>query len=119
MVSGCHQDAVEDFPALTIYDMILLAGGKARFKAARSYTVKLPDGQNVSINLLRRPANLKGTIVELQCPTCGRAARILRVVPWGAGLACGRDFRSRSIQYQATIRRKATLVETGNHEIKY
>ena len=94
---------VEDFPELNIGDLVAAAGGRKLFKQAQFFDVDLPDSKRVRLYLVRQPATFGGEIFFLKCPTCGEPARVLRVVPWGKGLACGRDFRKRSVKYKSQI----------------
>ena len=88
------------------------AGGREKFKAVRFVDLELPDGHTVRVKIVRRPANLGGTQPMAVCPTCGKDARVLRIVPWGPGLACSRDIRRTE-----TIRSSFTISDSRKGEM--
>ncbi len=77
------------------------AGGRQKFKLVDFVDIYLPDGQTIRVNIVHRPANLGGLQPLAVCPTCGSDCRVLRVVPWGTGLACSRDVRRREPCFSA------------------
>ena len=87
---------MEEFRRISISDLRRGIGGRKAYNAADSCTVHVA-GRTVKVNLKKMPTNLAGDAHQNipLCPTCHRLARVLRVVPFGAGLGCQRCLRER------------------------
>jgi hypothetical protein len=99
--------AIEDFQPIFLRDLRRGVGGRKRFNAADVCIIHV--GQRaVTVVLVALPTNLGiGAVQKLPlCPTCGRVARILRVVPFGAGLGCQVCLRKQfAVKYAFQLRR--------------
>jgi len=82
-----------DYRPIYLAELRQAVGGRKKFKKAKFVDLDLPDGRKVRVHIAWRPANLSGVQPFLVCPTCTGDARVLRIVPWGPGLACSRDLR--------------------------
>lgn len=101
---------VEQFPAVDIAQLRHGVGGRRRFNAAESCRLAFDDGRSVTITLERRPTNLGYWQKIPRCPTCGQPARVLRLVPFGVGVACVRDLRRRlAAKYRSQLEPRRPL----------
>jgi hypothetical protein len=80
---------IEDFDGVDIADLRRAVGGRAKFRSLEAVTVHLAD-RDVVVRLTRGPSSFgRGELIYAACPGgCGRRARVLRIVPTGAGLLC-------------------------------
>lgn len=103
---------VDDFPAIRIADLRRAAGGRKKFGRADYCSVCLPDGRVVRVDLEELKTNLPGHFLMKSplCPTCGQVVRVIRVVPFGTGLACMRCIQKRlSGRFRSQLRGRESV----------
>jgi len=104
---------IEDYPIVArLSDFKAAAGGPEGFRRTSHFTVDLPDGRSVRVDLVDRSTNLGLKMRLLACPMCSTAVRNLRWAPIDSlpvetpGLVCGRCLRRLGGRYAAQDRRR-------------
>jgi hypothetical protein len=100
---------IDDFGAVSVSDLRRAVGGRRRFNLSDRVTVTLDTGRAVEIELVPRRTNLGHVMKLLQCPACGRAVTMLRLLPVAPFLGCRRDLQVRlAARYRSQVQARST-----------
>ena len=103
---------VNDLPERTVPHVIRVLGGRKRARLYSQVTLVIGNTEHL-LNLVKRPANIGdgATQLLLQC-TCGRACRVLRLLP-SSQLGCYMCCRAASLRYRS---QKGLSFQGENHD---
>ena len=74
---------VEDFAQVGLDDIRCAVGSRRKLRSLENFKITLPNGDDLAINLLRRPGRFGGDLIYIACPSCQHATRSLRITPQG------------------------------------